>query len=298
MDLILELEAKFNKINNQIDSNSKVELINNNYNNDIEAINRVFDSTKEKKYENGLNECRGEMLRQLIVKRDEKLGEVNEFVQNMGENHRKNLNKLRRLVDLKETSYISFSRSLISVFESVLSRSKLGNGLNLYELFQYFPFMRNKLEISLENLKHLFDSNPRNNYIIHILPFNRVLLIFIRNYTNDFDKTYMIILNKRGDLLSKLKTLTMYSVRLNSSHIYTYHSVKLDMSCYHFCLSNYDLVFQDIELTTIACFNVKTIQLKRQIVNLDKREFLNFCGMSSQFVFKDALEKTNSSYLY
>jgi hypothetical protein len=128
MDLILELEAKLNKINNKLDSNSKVELINNNYNNDIEAINRVFNSTKEKKYENGLNECRDEILRQLIQKRDEKLGEVNEFVQNMGENHRKNLNKLRRLADLKETSYISFARSLISVFESILSRSKLING--------------------------------------------------------------------------------------------------------------------------------------------------------------------------
>ena len=170
MDLILELEEKFNKIETKLNLlNTKTELINYNYNNDIEAINRVFDSTKEKKYENGLNECRGEMLRQLIVKRDEKLCEVNEFVQNMGENHRKNLNKLRRLADLKETSYISFSRSLISVFESVLSRSKLMNGLNLYKLFQYFPFMRNEEVISLANVKHLLDTDPHNNYYtIHI----------------------------------------------------------------------------------------------------------------------------------
>ena len=48
MDLILKLEEKFNKINNKQDSNSKVELINNNHNNYIEAINRVFDSTKER----------------------------------------------------------------------------------------------------------------------------------------------------------------------------------------------------------------------------------------------------------
>jgi hypothetical protein len=56
------------------------------------------------------------------------------------------------------------------------------------------------------------------------------------------------------------------------------------------------LVFQDIELTTIACFNVKTTQLKRQIVNLDKREFLNFCGMSDRFDFKEALEDSYEYY--
>ena len=313
MDLILELEAKFNKINNQIDSNSKVELINNNYNNDIEAINRVFDSTKEKKYENGLNECRGEMLRQLIVKRDEKLGEVNELVQNMGENHRKNLNKLRRLADLKETSYISFSRSLISVFESVLSRSKLMNGFNLYKLFQYFPFMRNEEEISLANVKHLLDTDPLNFYHfynIHILPFNRVLLTSdIRNDMYDFDETYLIIINKRGDLLSKLKTFEFCSVSLNASHIFAYqsdistlsiydfnlelvHSVKLETSNGYYFLSNYDFTFYDEEQSTIAFFNVKTTQLKRQVVKLDKREFITFCGMSDQFDFKDALEKS------
>ena len=50
MKLILALDLKFYKINNRLDSNSNAELINSNYNNDIEAINRVFDSTKEKKY--------------------------------------------------------------------------------------------------------------------------------------------------------------------------------------------------------------------------------------------------------
>ena len=38
MDLILELEAKFNKIENKLNSlNTKTELINKNYSNDIEA---------------------------------------------------------------------------------------------------------------------------------------------------------------------------------------------------------------------------------------------------------------------
>ena len=59
MDLILALEKKFAKINNQLASRSKEETINSNYSKDLEEIHGLFDSTKEKKYENGLNECRG-----------------------------------------------------------------------------------------------------------------------------------------------------------------------------------------------------------------------------------------------
>ena len=120
----------------------------------------------------------------------------------------------------------------------------------------------------------------------------------------------MIILSKRGDLLSKLKTFEKFcSVGLNASNIFAYqsdistlsiydfnlelvHSVKLETSNGYFRLSNYDLAFYDEEQSTIACFNVKTTQLKRQVVKIDKREFITFCGMSDQFDFKDALEES------
>ena len=59
MDLVLALEKKFDKINNQLASRSKDETINKIYSNDLEAIHGFFDSNKEGKYENG---CRDEML--------------------------------------------------------------------------------------------------------------------------------------------------------------------------------------------------------------------------------------------
>ena len=39
----------------------------------------IFDS-KQENYENGLNECRDGMLKQLIQKRDGQLSQMNEFV--------------------------------------------------------------------------------------------------------------------------------------------------------------------------------------------------------------------------
>ena len=44
-------------------------------------MDTFFDS-KQERYENGLNECRDEMLKQLIQKRNEQLKEINAFMEN------------------------------------------------------------------------------------------------------------------------------------------------------------------------------------------------------------------------
>ena len=87
MDLILNLEQKFANLETKLNSlQPKTELINNTYNKDRDAIHKIFDS-KQEKYENGLNECRDGMRKQLIQKRDEQLSQVNEFVQDMEPNN-------------------------------------------------------------------------------------------------------------------------------------------------------------------------------------------------------------------
>ena len=134
MNLIQSLEAQFQRIDTKLNSNCNADSVNANYSNECAAIHQLFASTKRKKYENGLNHARTEMLKTLTAKRNAQLEQVNELKANMGENHQKNLNKLRRLSDSIESNYLVFSRSLISVFGSILSRGKLRSSLDFSKL--------------------------------------------------------------------------------------------------------------------------------------------------------------------
>ena len=219
MDLILSMEQKFDKISK--DSNSKIELINSNYSKDFEAIQCSFDSTKEKNYENGLNERRKEMLKQITQKRDEQLEQVNEFSRNKADNHIKELNKLRKLGESIESSHVSFSRSLISVYESILARAKLQNPLNLLNLINYWPLMKNENHIILENANNLLQYA---NYSLFFLPLNQILLCSkIVDHENSAEQTNMVILNKNGDLIkfAALKSPN-YLIRTNATNIIAY----------------------------------------------------------------------------
>ena len=113
------LEEKFKKIDAKLSSNAVIHLINKIYDKDVNRIEKFFNS-EHQKYENGLNKCRDEMLKQLISQRDAHLNQVNGFVQRMGENHQKNLNKLRRLDDSIKSNFLVFARGLASVNESDL----------------------------------------------------------------------------------------------------------------------------------------------------------------------------------
>ena len=296
MDLILALEHKFAKINNQLDSNSRVELINNNYSNDFEAIHGFFDSSKEKKYKNGLNQCRDEMLKQMIQKRNEQLEQVNEFVQNMGENDQNNLKKLRILADSIELSYISFARSIISVFESILSRTKLGNEFNLRQLVKYLPLLKNEEQISMANIEHLIHNF---SFSLDILPSNKTL--FWSNFRDAFSivKTNMMVLNKNGDLI-KLRVLSGdFVVKVNATNIIAYKNKLLELEIYNFNLepvysfaldqiyhgpfriykneiklNNYVAACYDDKALTIGCYNFRTNRIKKENMRLDKSQLV------------------------
>ena len=286
MDLILNMEQKFAKINNKLDSNSKIELINNNYSKDFEAIHSLFDSTKEKKYENGLNERRDEMLRQINQKIDEQLEQVNEFSRNNTENHIKELNKLRKLSDSIESSYVSFSRSLISVYESILARAKLQNPLNLLNLIDYWPLMRNENHIILENANNLLQYA---NYSLFVLPLNQILLCSnSEGHKNLAQQTKLVIQNKNGDLIrSKALNSPNYLIRANATNIIAYDRDNFRLEIYNFklelvhtrtlternCfyLNDYDIIFYDkYDSCVLSCYNYKTVQFKSHKICLDK----------------------------
>jgi hypothetical protein len=186
MDLILALEQKFAKINNQLASRSKDETINSNYSKDLKAIHSFFDSTKEKEYENGLNERRDEMLRQLIRKRNEQLEQINEFIQSSQQN---SPTQFKTLADTIKLDNLQFSRGIPSVNEFNLLRTKLDNQLNLTELGQYVHLMSIDEQLSLAKVKHQIEFSFYYHVDVHVLPSN---LIFI--YSTGVKN--MIVLNK------------------------------------------------------------------------------------------------------
>ena len=121
MELIRDLEQNFQNLDASLNSRAKVYAFYINFNNSYNRINaRIFNSSKEKKYEHGLNESRDEMLRHLIQKRDEQLNELNEFMQSSQQN---NLTQFKSLHKSIKSNYARFSRGLASVYESILFRS-------------------------------------------------------------------------------------------------------------------------------------------------------------------------------
>ena len=102
MDLITIIEKKLKLIGAKLNSGSNLQLISQNYTNDIDTINAIiFSSSKQAQYENGLNQHREQMLNQLNKERDAQLKKVN-----------------NQQLSFK-SSCISFARSLISICESI-----------------------------------------------------------------------------------------------------------------------------------------------------------------------------------
>ena len=296
MDLILALERKFTKINNQLDSNSSADLINRNYNKDLEAIYSEFDSTKEKKYENGLNERRDEILRQLIQKRNEQLEQINEFMQS---SQQKSLIQFYTLADSVKVENLEFSRATVSVFESILSIAKLTHPLKLSELVKYANLMSNEERVCLAKLKHLLVLEFCYNLDVHALPSN---LIFIYCAL----KKNMVVLNKSGDLI-RLKALQndcYYDVQVNSTNIVAYnrsnrivdvynfkleliHTIRLERSYDGSKLNNYEIALSgksDPGQFVIACYNYKTAQPKKKEIwiNTDELKRISDFGIDEK----------------
>ena len=188
--------------------------------------------------------------------------------------------------------------SLISVFESILARTKFENKFNLCDLVKYWPMMRNLVEIRLPNAKH-FLKNVEYSYSF-ILPLRRVLLCLKDAEKSSSKQTNLMVLNKSGDLI-KFRTLngSNFIIKVNATNIFAYdkfaftfeilnfdlelvHSFKLDSYYNSFYVSRYDLVFESryFERLEIAGCSYKTNNVQPKKTRFEKSEFLEFCGLA------------------
>ena len=150
MDLIKDLEKKFHKIEAKLNSNQKNESAWGKYNNDVEKINRIFNS-KQEKYENGLNERRDLMLKQIISKRDEHLHKVVKFIQNIDPNyHYTNLFQLKCIDKSVKYNYIVFACGSVSVNQSISARTQFGKEFKYTKLIHFIWIHATKKNILIK----------------------------------------------------------------------------------------------------------------------------------------------------
>jgi hypothetical protein len=124
------------------------------------------------------------MLKQLIQKRNEQLQQIDEFMQNANISTSQCAQDLKAIASSIKSSLVSFAPSLISVFESILARSKLVNQLYLVKLLTYWPIMRNELDIPLANVQ--LDANfHATDLSLHMVPRGQILLCIKKRKEND-----------------------------------------------------------------------------------------------------------------
>lgn len=296
MDLINSLDEQFKNIETKLVS--KTDQISTNYNTNISSINddKLFSC-----YETGLNECRDEMLNQLIAKRGEHLREVNDFVQKLPPEA---LKELKDLASAIKSNYSAFSQSLISVLESILTRAKLENKLSLSEMIKYSFLSISERKVITSQLKVLHSIE----YISHVSQISSKLLFLAfetkekKSIIKDF---FMATIKLNGDIVH-LKKLAYASieVRVNEANIILFnkterkveiydfelevvHTFAVDQPYTDFKLYGYDIVLFNSKDVVLTYYNYKTKCLRRSDVYLSKIKgifFPKLFGINDQFI--------------
>ena len=247
-----------------------------------------------------MNLCRDEMLSEIILKRDEQLKKANNLTENI-------------LAEL-----LKFSRSLISVYESILYRTQLENQFDFAHLVKNSIFLR-KEEISLANLNHLMVQKKvyfHDEYEFYILPANKILFCYYITEAEAAEQINMMILNRKGDLiqLKLIKKEEMQNCYLfpfkfyvNATNIIVFQneasivnvydfglelvgSFKLD-KCYSsdLKLNNYEIAFYDQSEFTVNVYSYKTARLIKNVIQLkdkveNENDFIQI-DLNDKFVF-------------
>ena len=221
MNLIRELENKFQKIEAKLNSNEKQELISGNYSNDIETINQLFE-LKEAKNKNELNECRDEMLKELIAKRDQELNQVNHHSKD-------NLAQLKSLTESIKSKHLVFAKGLASLYESIWFRSKFTCPFKFAQLAKYANLMINEKKFCLTKENSIFDCRSSRDEIgFHVLSSDLIFIyrcVWPNNYSC-IGKINMGIINDSGKVIHSKSILKQkdsesmrYEFKVNATNI-------------------------------------------------------------------------------
>ena len=210
-------------------------MISDSFTEDCVKIIDKFNYLKEQ-YENGLDESCTTMIKQLIVKRDEHLQEVSDFIENTPP---KTQNEIKKVSNSIESNYLSFSSGVTSIFESILSRSNLETKFNFYDMIKYSFLTKRKCEkINLTPLSELkYDFFVFN---ISKLTSNLYFLYFEFKNGNNIDnikQKCMAIIKQKGDILhTKMLAYKEIIVEVNETNVVLFDKISNKIEIYDFRL--------------------------------------------------------------
>ena len=282
MSLIQTLEEKFKTIEAKLNSNTKQNLITTNYATECNNINRTFDSLS-KNYENGLNALRDFILKQLILKRDDHLKQVNERTQNTMAN-------IKILSDAQKSSYLTFSPGLSSVYDSIMHRTNLEPQLSLNKLIKYSALTACKKFFRLGILARKCGLSKVKQ--AHKISTNKYIILF--DYTFFYNTDYYVaVVNRKGEIIH-LRDISnkkeYFSLNINATNAFAYyndapielvdiynfklellHSIKMSapFECSTFHVHGYDVAFFDSKASQIAVYNHANKRLRKKEAYLD-----------------------------
>ena len=143
MDLLRKLEEQFKRIDSKI--NTKTELISRNYDrNDA----KIKEQLQEADFKNGINQARDMMLKQIWNQRNEQLKEVDNLKSRV-----QSLSEFRSKAEAIKSANLSFARSLVGIYESILFRSKFESWFDLQQFLNFSQFIAAKRSFDLRAVK-------------------------------------------------------------------------------------------------------------------------------------------------
>ena len=281
MDLFKEFELKFKSIDAKIiscrESIKKASCT---------QMAKISLDNLEAQYRNGLNESRELILEQAKEARDKQIEEINEFTER-SRSTRVCFDSLIEGIKSVSSNNLAFSKSIVSINESILFRTGLEKNLSFSKLAKYSHFFPATTVYMLEISKYFdIQSYDRLNKI------SADLYCICGQAKTEINKYHVIMFNKEGRVI-RSKTLKRISsdIRVNKTHIICFIKYDSKVEIYNFSLelvasfefdgqqfpdygvNNYELGFFNRKESVFRCFDYQYAAIRLVEHKLDKAMF-------------------------
>ena len=296
MDLIRNLDEKFKNIDSKIIT--KTELIRRNY--DREDA-KVKEQLQEDDYKNGINQHRDTMLKKILDQLNEQLKQVDNSKSRV-----QSLSEFKSKAEVIKSANLSFVRSLVQIYESILFRSKFESLFDFKQMLNYSEFIVAKRSFDVTAVKKKTSKSCIDGWFK--LP-SDLLLVVSSCYRQKTHKSYMTIINEKGEIIRHKvfneygnKTdldmfRTPYGIAANQTNIIAYNRYELLIDIYNFELEltnsfklddkidKYDIMLNNYEIVlykmheyngiSLSCFNYENSRFEQEHVYLDTSSFID-----------------------
>ena len=275
MDIFKEFELKFKSIDAKIISCK--ELIENTSRTQIDEIEKISLNNLEAQYKKGLNEARELILEQAREARNKQLEEINEFAERTRPKGVKLcFDSLIEGIKSVSSRNLAFSKSLVSISESILFRTSLEKNLSFSKLAKYSHFFPETTVYMLE-ISKCFDIKSYDR--LHKISAD--LYCICGQPNNGINAYHVIMFNRKSRVIRRMTLKRISSdIRVNKTHIICFIKYDSKVEIYNFRLelvasfefdrqkfpdygvNNYELGYFDKKELVFRCYDYQYAMIK------------------------------------